>query len=352
MIGRVVSDASKADAEALEADAAAIDDAFVTTCLKEVLHKVGRTHGYARSHNLLRMYSLVPLSAISAEHDAATFKAEAAKGFKPDNDEHLLRLEVEYLKLAVGLQAELKAVYARTNRKTRPPSLSNRDTKQYELRGEHWAENTRGWAQLTPEEQRGAHDCNFTVGEAPIDHHAWGPFVSQDRGVLDDDFRSVIESVEALKSTVMFGTSVQGSRMKARLKRYSKLMGGRKTESGKYRPNKGRIFLKAHFSKKRAYRNVDSNSRVITLHLPQYLPGASASHKASQITSLMDFLGEELTSVATSDDRVLWSARMIWVLWDYIHRMVASCAGGELDEWSSAVDGTQLGFTASDEFNF
>ena len=116
---------------------------------------------------------------------------------------------------------------------------------------------------------------------------------------------------------------------------YSKLTG--------YKKIKGRIFLKAHFSKKRGYKNVESNSRAVTLNLPQFLPGASASHTASQVTSLMDFLSQEITSAATSDDRVSWSASMIWDLWNFIHRMLAGSAGGDLDETCSISTGFCFG---------
>lgn len=116
---------------------------------------------------------------------------------------------------------------------------------------------------------------------------------------------------------------------------YSKLTG--------YKKIKGRIFLKAHFSKKRGYKNVESNSRAVTLNLPQFLPGASASHTASQVTSLMDFLSQEITSAATSDDRVSWSASMIWDSWNFIHRMLAGSAGGDLDETCSISTGFCFG---------
>ena len=236
--------------------------------------------------------------------------------------------------VAIGLQSELKAVCSRTSRKTRcPPTY---DAKEWVARTSHWAEGARAWTFLPPREKQAAVDCDLTIGEAPIDYHAWGPFISQDKGVLNDDFDSVIESVEALL------TDKKGSKRKARMSSYSKLTGGKKTESGKYKKIKGRIFLKAHFSKKRGYKNVESNSRAVTLNLPQFLPGASASHKASQVTSLMDFLSQEITSAATSDDRVSWSAS-IWDLWNFIHRMLAGSAGGDLDETCSISTGVCFG---------
>lgn len=175
-----------------------LKEPFTDMCLETLLKAVGEKFGYARSYNLLRAYNLVPLPAVTAEHDEEIFRAEANKGFRPKDDEHLFQLEVNYLPVAIGLQSELKAVCSRTSRKTRCPPTYDHDAKEWVARTSHWAEGARAWTFLPPREKQAAVDCDFTIGEAPIDYHAWGPFISQDKGVLNDDFGSVFESVEAL----------------------------------------------------------------------------------------------------------------------------------------------------------
>ena len=56
-----------------------LKEPFTDMCLEALLKAVGEKFGYARSYNLLRAYNLVPLPAVTAEHDEEILELKPTK---------------------------------------------------------------------------------------------------------------------------------------------------------------------------------------------------------------------------------------------------------------------------------
>ena len=169
----------------------------------------------------------------------------------------------------------------------------------------HWAEGTPAWERMTEASKRAAREIDFSATEIPICYASLYPFLAAGRSVLDPLNNRKLESVEAAKSCPrMFGKSGRELRRIRTAPGRGKLLGGKKCESGKYR--KARIYYVATFERKCGFRFFDTNVRTVTTTAEQLTP--SGNEKERQLSHFMNWLTIQTNGMATSSDRVSWSA--------------------------------------------